>query len=101
MAYLRPDDVPQKCPHGYWLHAYLKCPWCFGWTTEHHGVIPLEYGKKGNGWLLKKGEPVCECGGPAGAGWGILPDWVKTAEDRERHRRSIKKCIQCAREGGN
>ncbi len=56
-----------KCAHGYFAH--LHCPWCCGLDGAAQDLVPVV--GHGNGWLLRRGEPVCEsCGGPAEAGWG-------------------------------
>lgn len=83
-----------KCSHGYFTHSpYNKCPWCFGWDRHNKGSIPMH--GKGNGWLLKKGEPVCQsCGGPSNAGWGVLPPDM-TQEQWKTHRHTIKTCYTC------
>ena len=70
------DETP-KCQHGYWLHAYEKCPWCVGFTARTADVVPVV--GPGNGWLLRRGQTPCmRCGGPGGSSSGLIPEWCTT-----------------------
>jgi len=81
--------VKTKCAHGYFTH--LRCPWCRGVDDETRDVVSVV--GHGNGWLLRRGEPICgSCGGPAYAGWGAVDD--------TRPRKLPTLCYPC-RSGGN
>lgn len=86
--------MSNKCPHGYFTHSkYNKCPWCFGWRWNNWDAVPVK--GKGNGWLLRKTDPVCQtCGGPATAGGGVLPPGM-THEQHEATKHTIKTCYYC------
>lgn len=83
-----------KCVHGYFTHSYAnRCPWCFGADRYNHNAVPVV--GKGNGWLLRQGERPCkQCGGPARAGWGLLPEGMTLAQaEASRARNPV--CYAC------
>lgn len=91
------DTAREKCIHGYWTHAYDKCPWCFGFTQATQDVVPVK--GPGNGWLLRKGQAPCiHCGGPGNAGFGIIPPGI-TLEFWKTISCRLNYCYQCSREG--
>lgn len=86
-----------KCPHGYWEHSqFNRCPWCHGRDQHNARAVPVR--GPGNGWLLKEGDPVCVgCGGPGGAGWGLLPSGAETwtPEQHREYRQQQTLCYGC------
>jgi len=94
------DEAP-KCQHGYWLHAYERCPWyvgcpwCVGFTSRTADVIPVV--GPGNGWLLRRGQTPCmRCGGPGGSGTGLVPEWCSVEFYTEFSKRE-NLCAACWR----
>jgi len=95
------ESVP-PCPHGYWEHSQLnRCPWCHGRDAHNAEAVPVASGP-GNGWLLKRGDPICVgCGGPGCAGWGLLPSGAEswTPEQHHEYRQSQVLCYGCSVNG--
>jgi len=94
-----PDDLEaQTCPHGYFNHSeYNRCPECYGINLHNSDAVPVN--GPGNGWLLKKGDRPCiECGGPATAGHGLIPNkpWWKIFTTKKTWKKQVlAKAEQC------
>lgn len=89
------------CRHGYWEHSqFNRCPWCHGRDQHNARAVPVR--GPGNGWLLKEGDSVCVgCGGPGGAGWGLLPSGAEawTAEQHREYKAQQVLCYGCTLNG--
>lgn len=90
-----------RCPHGYWEHSqFSRCPQCHGRDAHNKDAVPVH--GPGNGWLLKKGAPVClGCGGPGCAGYGLLPSGAEawTEEEHAAYRAKQILCYSCTLNG--
>lgn len=83
-----------KCAHGYWTHAAVPCPWCHGFTAETADVVSVR--GPGNGWLLRATDSPCiGCGGPGGAGFGLLPEGVTHEWWSEAIVPRLNLCYEC------